>query len=207
MRSNRMAVPLALLVLASCQGNSNNAGSAAPAYAVLTERATANIPLLVGSNLLHLTPDKISDSTRISYSTESGLLTLREGVYRISGYSISSFGYLLSPEQEAAAYSAPGYAYLCNVETGGLQTLGTIQDPLNATMSSVDDVIAVADSMVLYLGHQNGDKVDGIFLGTFEEGLGTDHIFARLVVERTGDAPANTTTPAPAGTHACWPVA
>ena len=36
--------------------------------------------------------------------------------------------------------------------------------------------------------------------------FGTDHVFARLTVDRLGDAPAESPPPKPAGTHPCWPL-
>jgi hypothetical protein len=208
MRSSRLALPLAALLLASCDASADSTADAtgAPAYAVLTEQAKSNVPLKAGSNVRHMNSNLVSGEGSISYDSVSGFLTLRRGLYRLSGYSMSTFGYQLPPGSDSTFYSAPGYAYLCNVETGAIQTLGTIQDPLVSELSNVDDVVAVPDTLVLYLGHQNGEKVNGLWLGTYAEGLGTDHAFARLTVERLGDAPADAAPPKPAGAHPCWPL-
>lgn len=210
MRPNGIVFVLGCVALAACGSReaSSERPAGTPAYAVLTELGTRNLQMQPGSNVRIMKGAEISDPARIAYDTVTGILTLRHGLYRISGYSISTFGYERTPAQDSAAFSAPGYAYLCNVDAGGIQTLGSMQDPLYSLPSRVDDVVAVPEAARFYLGHQNGAKVGGIYLETFVPDIGTDHVFARLVVERMGDVPAGTTTK-PAQTssgHACWPL-
>jgi hypothetical protein len=82
-----------------------------------------------------------------------------------------------------------------------------MQDPMFSLPSHVDDVIAVPEATRFYLGHQNGDTIGGVYLQTYWPGYGTNHVFARLVVERLGDVPAGTPAPAPPpGEHPCWPL-
>ena len=202
----------ALAGLAACARGgatpARDAGAgAAPAYAVFTERGTRELFMQQGPNIRVMQDTAIRGAEHIGYNPSTGLVTLRRGVFRISGYSITTFGYKLTKAQQDSMHSEPGYAFFCNVDSRGMQTLGSMQDPILSNASHVDDVIAVPDTTRFYLGHQNGDTIRGVRLETYWEGLGTNHVFARLVVERLGDVPQGTTPPAPApGEHPCWPV-
>jgi hypothetical protein len=207
----RGAWVFALAGLAACaRGDAapaRDAAETAPAYAVLTELGTRNLLMRPGSNVRVMKTAQVSRPELIAYDTTSGVLTLRNGLYRLSGYSITTFGYKLTAAQQDSMRSEPGYAYLCNVDSRGVQTLGSMQDPMLSLPSHVDDVIAVPGSTRFYLGHQNGDIIQGVHLETYEAGYGTNHVFARLVVQRLGDVPAGVPPPAPpSGEHPCWPI-
>jgi hypothetical protein len=209
MRFAGVAFALASLALAACQPardpRHNPAG--APAYAVLTELGTSNLQMQRGSNVRVMKVAQVSGPEHIAYDTTTGILTLRRGVYRLDGYSITTFGYKLSAAQQDSMRSEPGYAYLCNVDSRGVQTLGSMQDPMLSFPSHVNDVIAVPGASRFYLGHQNGDTIQGVYLQTYWKGFGTNHVFARLLVQRLGDVRRGTPAPAPpAGEHPCWPV-
>ena len=209
MRCPGVAFALASAALAACGTERAPArdSAGAPAYAVLTELGTRNLLMRRGSNVRVMKMAQVSRPALIAYDTASGVLTLRDGVYRVSGYSITTFGYKLTAAQQDSMHSEPGYAYLCNVDSRGVQTLGSMQDPMLSLPSHVDDVIAVPGATRFYLGHQNGDTIQGVHLETYWEGFGTNHVFARLVVQRLGDVPAGTPPPAPPpGEHPCWPV-
>jgi|GEM_PF-5591811 len=209
MRLPGVAFVLALAVLAACRPEPAPARdpAGAPAYAVLTELGMGNLAMRRGSNVRVMKMAQVSRPDLIAYDTSSGVLTLRRGVYRIGGYSITTFGYKLTPAQEDSVRSEPGYAYLCNVDSRGVQTLGSMQDPMFSLPSHVDDVIAVPEASRFYLGHQNGDTISGVYLQTYWPGYGTNHVFARLVVQRLGDVKPGTPPPAPPpGEHPCWPV-
>jgi hypothetical protein len=47
----------------------------------------------------------------IEYEQDTGYVTLHPGIYRLDGWSLTSFGWQLSPAQQAETYSAPGYAF------------------------------------------------------------------------------------------------
>jgi hypothetical protein len=207
MRFPGAALALGLAALAACRPEpARDAG--APAYAVLTELGTSNLPMRAGSNVRVMKIARVSRPDLIAYDTATGVVTLRRGVYRLQGYSITTFGYKLTAPQKDSLRSEPGYAYLCNVDQGGVQTLGSMQDPMLSLPSLVDDVIAVPESSRFYLGHQNGDTIRGVLLQTYWPGYGTNHVFARLLVQRIGDVPAGTPPPAPlpGGEHPCWPL-
>jgi hypothetical protein len=209
MRCPGVAFVLSLVALAACRPESALARdpAGAPAYAVLTELGTRNRAMRPGVNVRVMKMAQVSRPDLISYDTSSGVLTLRRGVYRLDGISVTTFGYKLTAEQQDSTRSEPGYAYLCNVDSHGVQTLGSMQDPMFSLPSHVDDVIAVPEATRFYLGHQNGDTIGGVYLQTYWPGYGTNHVFARLVVERLGDVPAGTPAPAPPpGDHPCWPL-
>ena len=205
MKAFGAAFALAVLAVAACGPEPEPAG--VQPYAVLAERGTANLPMQRGSNVRMMRMATVRGPEHIAYDTATGMLTLRHGVFRVDGYSITTFGYDLTPQQQDSVHSAPGYALLCNVGSRGIQTLGSMQDPMFSLPSHVDDVIPVPDTAVFYLGHQNGDSISGVKLQTFIPGLGTDHVFARLLVQRLGDVPEGTPSPAPPpGEHPCWPA-
>jgi hypothetical protein len=206
MRFAGVAFALAALALAACDRDRPD-GDGAPAYAVFTELGMSNLPMQRGSNVRVMKVAQVSDPAHIAYDTTTGVLTLRRGVYRLDGYSITTFGYKLSAAQQDSMHSEPGYAYLCNVDSRGVQTLGSMQDPMLSLPSHVNDVIAVPGASRFYLGHQNGDTIQGVYLETYWEGFGTNHVFARLLVQRLGDVKPGTPAPAPpAGEHPCWPI-
>jgi hypothetical protein len=201
-----VAFALAAVALTACgpRPDPSRDPTRAPAYAVLTELGTDNRLMQRGSNVRVMKMARVSDAAHVAYDTATGLLTLRNGVYRVAGYSITTFGYELTPQQADSVRSLPGYAYLCNVDSRGVQTLGSMQDPMFSLPSHVDDVIEVPGTSVFYLGHQNGDSIAGVYLQTFKPGTGTNHVFARLVVQRLGDVKAGAPVPAPApGEHPC----
>jgi hypothetical protein len=209
MRCAGAAFALACVALAGCGRTEAPARDRAdaPAWAVLTELGTSNLAMRAGSNVRVMKMVSVSRPELIAYDTSAGVLTLRRGVYRLDGYSITTFGYQLSRAQQDSTRSEPGYAYLCNVDSRGVQTLGSMQDPQLSLPSHVNDVIAVPEVSRFYLGHQNGDSIRGVYLQTFAPSYGANHVFARLVVQRLGDVPPGTPAPAPpAGEHACWPV-
>ncbi|HKP75380.1 MAG TPA: hypothetical protein VJT67_07530, partial [Longimicrobiaceae bacterium] len=181
----------ALAALAACAPSEAEpvrvAEGPAPPYAVLTERGTRELFMQPGPNVRVMQDFKVRGPEHIGYDPATGVVTLTRGVFRISGYSITTFGYKLSQAQRDSMHSEPGYAYLCNIDSRGMQTLGSMQDPILSLPSHVDDVIAVPGTTRFYLGHQNGDTIQGVHLETYWEGLGTNHVFARLVVERLGD--------------------
>jgi hypothetical protein len=206
-------IPLAAIVaLAACdQASARTEGARPPprsatGYAVLTELGLSNLQMQPGSNIRHLRNASLHASDHVAYDTASGILTLRRGLFEIHGYSITTFGYKLTPAQDSAMYSAPGYAFLCNTDSAQIQTLGSMQDPLFSLPSHVDDVISVPGEAHFYFGHQNGAPVNGIYLETWEKALGIDHVFARLVITLIGDAQGTTPPYHSTSGYACWPV-
>lgn len=207
MRYAGLAFALASLALTGCAAEDDEDPDFPPPTAVLTELGTSNLAMRPGNNVRVMKVAQVSDSGHIAYDTATGVLTLRRGVYRLDGYSITTFGYQLTPAQEDSVRSEPGYAYLCNVGSGGVQTLGSMQDPMLSLPSHVDDVIAVPEAARFYLGHQNGDSIHGVYLQTFAPAYGANHVFARLLVQRLGDVKPGTPAPAPPpGEHPCWPI-
>jgi hypothetical protein len=72
------------------------------------------------------------------------------------------------------------------VDEKKIHTLGSMQDPMDSSASHVNDVLAVSKRTQFYLGHQNGEEVDGVYITTYDGAFTTsvNHVFARLVIER-----------------------
>jgi hypothetical protein len=181
-----LAVVLALL-LASCAGNTTERRI----WGAFTERGLTNVPMKSGTNVRIFNDANIDAQDDIKYDNTTGYLTLEAGNYRFDGWSLTSFGWQLTPEQQAAAFSAPGYAFVWNVDDNKIEILGSIQDPLYSPPSIINGVVRVPKTTRYYLGHQNGDKVTGISLEIYDPNIkmpdgsiSTNHAFAQLVVEK-----------------------
>lgn len=184
----RALVPLVvcLFVLTGC-GNM----SSPRLWGAFTERGLSNVPMKPGLNVRMFTDVNMDAHGYIKYDKASGHFTLEAGSYRIDGWSLTTFGFKLTPEQQAAAYSAPGYAFLWNVDKNDMEMLASVQDPLYSLPSNINGVLKVERTTQYYFGHQNGDKVDGISLQLFDPNIkkpdgtpSTNHVFAQLVIER-----------------------
>jgi hypothetical protein len=157
-----------------------------PPYGVYTEFGRAAVAAQPGTNVRRFNFINQQGGTSIFYDEASAVLALGPGTYRISGYSITTFGYDLTPEQQKKAFSAPGYAFLWNVDTNAMVITGSMQDPLYSLASHVDEILTVTQTTRFSFCHQNGNKVDGVMLDTYVPQIttSTNHVFARLVVER-----------------------
>ncbi len=178
---------LIALTGAACSGQEPHR----PAWAALTERGLGDIALKPGSNVRVFNEVDLENRDFIAYDQSTGYLTLQPGTYRCDGWSLTTFGYELTPEQRAARFSAPGYAFFYNLDTERIEILGSMQDPLDSQPSIIDGVIRVQETTRYYLAHQNGKNVDGVSLQIFEPDVrmpdgspSTNHAFAQLVVER-----------------------
>lgn len=183
-------LPLLIASIIALTGCSPPA-AAPPAWASLTERGLGNVAVRPGANVRIFNDVDLGDQADITYDESNGYLTLQPGTYRFDGWSLTTFGYELTPQQSAAKFSAPGYAFLWNVEAGEIALLGSMQDPLDGQPSIIDGVLEVTGTTRFYLAHQNGKNVDDIWLQVFEPearapdgSSSTSHAFAQLVVER-----------------------
>lgn len=156
------------------------------AFGVFTEFGTSALAMKAGDNVRVFNTVTAEGRGFISYDQGTGTLTLAAGTYKIDGYSITTFGYMLTAEQQATVRSLPGYAYFYNLDDKSVVIRGSMQDPMYSFPSHVNDVITVLKTTRFYLGHQNGNDVAGVMLETYDPGFGTNHVFARLVVERLG---------------------
>jgi len=183
---------LLVVVLALAVAGCGTGVTAPPrAWAAFTERGLSNIPMRPGINVRVFNDVTLDALDYIKYEKTTGYFTLEPGIYRIDGWSLTTFGLKLTPEQQAAAYSAPGYAFLWNVAKNDMEILASLQDPLNSAPSIINGVVRVQKTTQYYFGHQNGDKVDGISLQLFDPNIkkpdgtpSTNHAFAQLVIER-----------------------
>ncbi|ORB88515.1 hypothetical protein B1T49_03620 [Mycobacterium persicum] len=180
-----LAVAVALAVTAC------GAASHPRLWGAFTERGLANVPMKPGVNVRVFNDVNLDAHGYIKYDKSNGYLTLHPGTYRIDGWSLTSFGFKLTPEQQAAAYSAPGYAFFWNVDQKKMEILGSLQDPRYSQQSIINGVLTIRKTTNYFVGHQNGDKVDGISLQLYDPNIkmpdgqvSTNHAFAQLVVER-----------------------
>lgn len=179
-------------LLASCQSVPRpvvllpEPGGSRGAYVVYTELGKSQVAMKPGSNVRLFNSVHGDGGPFIVYDPSTGILTLAPGTYRINGYSITTFGYLLTKEQQSAVRSVPGYAYLFNVDDNSVTALGSMQDAMFSQASHVNDILTVSRPTRFYLGHQNGVDVAGVLLQAYDASVTTsiNHVFARLVVER-----------------------
>jgi hypothetical protein len=196
LKTRSAALVLTMLLLASCQSapqsgpqsdpRSLEPGEGRGAYVVYTELGKSQVAMKPGSNVRVFNSVHGDGGTFIVYDPATGILTLAPGTYRINGYSIKTFGYLLTKEQQSAVRSVPGYAYLWSVDDNSVAVLGSMQDAMFSQASHVNDIVTVSKPTSFYLGHQNGVNVAGVLLQAYDAAVttSTDHVFARLVVER-----------------------
>lgn len=173
----RVLLP-AVVVLFALTGCGNT--SAPRLWGAFTERGVSNMPMKPGRNVRMFTDVNLDAHGYIKYDKASGRLTLEPGSYRVDGWSLTTFGFMLTPEQQAAAHSAPGNAFLWNVDKNDVEILASVADALYSSPSTINGVIKVERTTQYYFGHQNGDQVDGIRLET----PAADRAFAQLVIER-----------------------
>src|SRR5262249_2957061 len=114
----RVGLVLPALAFVSCQSAPQSGpvlpepGGGRGAYVVYTELGKSQVAMKPGSNVRVFNSVHGDGGTFIRYDPATGILTLAPGTYRINGYSITTFGYLLTKEQQSAVRSVPGYAYL-----------------------------------------------------------------------------------------------
>lgn len=188
MRRRLLPFVIALaLVVAGCA----NGATQSRVWGAFTERGLSNIPLKPGLNARIFNDFNLDEQQYIKYDKATGYFTLQAGTYRIDGWSLTTFGWRLTPEQQAAAYSAPGYAFLWNVDKNDMEILASLQDPLYSLPSVINGVLKVQKTTKYYFGHQNGDKVNRISLQLYDPNIkmpngnpSTNHAFAQLVIER-----------------------
>jgi hypothetical protein len=158
---------------------------ASHAYGSFTERGLKNIAMQSGTNVRIFNDVTLPVQDFIKYDETTGYLTLAPGTYRLDGWSLTTFGWDLTPAQQAATYSAPGYAFLWNVDEKKMQALGSLQDPMYSIPSNVHAVVEVSKPTRFYLAHQNGNKVAFISMQLFDPSIklpdgsvSTSHAFA-----------------------------
>jgi hypothetical protein len=184
---------LPLLLVMACALAGCDAGSVTQQriWGSFTERGFSNVPMKPGINVRIFNDVSLDTQDYINYDKTTGYLTLAPGNYRVDGWSLTTFGFRLTPEQQAAAYSAPGYAFLWNVDKNDMEILASVQDPLYSLPSVINGVVQVHKTTSYFFGHQNGDKVNGISMQIYDPNIkkpdgtpSTNHAFAQLVVER-----------------------
>jgi hypothetical protein len=141
---------------------------------------TAWVPMKGGTN--PRTYNHWRTASGISLGSDTATITLAPGTYRVTGMSITTFGY---GDGTVTPYESPGYAFLMQVPADTIVILGSMQDPMYSMPSLVDGVVTVVDTTRYVFAHQNGDSIPGIYL---ETGHKLDprggHLVARLVIQK-----------------------
>lgn len=154
-------------------------------YVVLVELGKKEVVMQPNTNIRMFNTNELHGGESITYDEATGTLTLLPGTYRVDAYSISTFGYMLTKDQAKNVRSLPGYAFLWNVDEKKMAVLGSMQDPMYAMASHVNDVLEVPKKSQFYLGHQNGAEVDGLYVETYDPNVkSTNHVFARMIVQK-----------------------
>ena len=161
------------------------------AFVVLEDWAGVNnVPMDTGTNVRHF--NKIFGTLEGVKVVGDSALQLSAGTYRLSGFSITTFGYTTGQK----VFAAPGYAFVLRTDTTtpSIAILGSMQDAQYSAPSFVDGLFTIESGTHTYeLGHQQGStkaQVAGIFL---DMGQPPDphhqggHLFARLVVQRLAE--------------------
>ncbi|WP_235065737.1 hypothetical protein [Mycobacterium sp. 012931] len=112
-------------------------------WGAFTERGLSNMPMKPGMNVRVFNDVNMDAHGYIKYDKSNGRLTLQPGTYRIDGWSLTLFGFQLTPQQQAATYSAPGYAFFWNADEKKAEILGSLQDPLYAQKSIINGILTV----------------------------------------------------------------
>src|SRR5262245_24108999 len=134
--SVRRRLLLVVVLTLALVGCGTGATSPPRAWAAFTERGLSNIPMKPGLDVRIFNDVTLDAQDYIKYEKSTGYITLEPGIYRIDGWSLTTFGWRLTPEQQAAAYSAPGYAFLWNVDKNDMEVLASLQDPLTRRRAS-----------------------------------------------------------------------
>src|SRR6266566_3803274 len=84
-------------------------------FGAFTEKGLSNVAMQSGTNVRIFNDVNLDAADGfIEYDKSNGYVTLRPGAYRLDGWSLTTFGWQLSAAQQAATYSAPGYAFFWN---------------------------------------------------------------------------------------------
>jgi hypothetical protein len=180
-----------VIVLALAEAGCSAGGTNQRIWGSFTERGLSNVPMKPGTNVRVFNDVSLDTQDYIKYDKATGYFTLAPGTYRLDGWSLTTFGWELTPEQQAAAFSAPGYAFLWNVDENKIESLASLQDPLYSLPSNMNTVIKVQKTTQYFFGHQNGNQVNGVSLQLYDPAIklpdgsiSTSHAFAQLVIER-----------------------
>lgn len=125
-------------------------------WGAFTERGLSNMPMKPGMNARVFNDVNMDAHGYIKYDKSNGR---QPGTYRIDGWSLTLFGFQLTPQRQAATYSAPGYALFWNADEKKVEILGSLHDPLYAQKSIINGILTVRKTTNYYFGHQNGIKL------------------------------------------------
>lgn len=181
-------------------GCSRSDEPAARDFAVYAEYSLSSKPMVAGWNTRIFNKREVEEGKNISLDDQTGVVTLKPGVYRISAMSLVNYADPANPTIIPTTLSPPaGYARLrylkdelapdtvptaevINVSNAKALSVGTGSDA-NALPSFMDSFLKVTAEAKLVVEHQVGDDVKGLYLQV-NENNSVWHINARITIER-----------------------
>jgi hypothetical protein len=199
---SRPIVSLALVValIASVAACSRDQDAPAADYAVYAEYSLTNKPMVAGWNTRVFNKREVEEGDHISLDDQTGVVTLKEGLYRITAMSLVNYYDTANPIIIPTSLTPPaGYARLRYLEdalppdvvptievidasNAKALSVGTGSDA-NALPSFMETFVRVDDEAKLVVEHQVGDDVKGLYLQANANGS-IWHINARISIQR-----------------------
>ncbi|QIB35795.1 hypothetical protein [Ancylobacter pratisalsi] len=182
------ALGLVLLAVMSAL-SSGAAGALAADYAVYEEHSPETKPMQPGANLRALNRVITQMGDAIHLDTETGIVSLKAGTYRISGVSVLTyFDAQADTDGRVSAQARPNASYAMLLHPGSASrdveplALGTVSTA-NMDPSLLDAILTFDADTQIVLMHQAGRDVGGIYLQVYVDGS-DKHVMARLVIQK-----------------------
>jgi hypothetical protein len=171
-----------------------------PDYAVYAEYSLSNKPMVAGWNTRVFNKREVENGKNISLDDQTGVVTLKPGLYRITAMSLVNYADSANPTIIPTTLTPPaGYARLrylkdelpadvvptadvINASNAKALSVGTGSDA-NALPSFMDTFLKVDDEAKLVVEHQVGEDVKGLYLQV-NENNSVWHINARISIQR-----------------------
>jgi hypothetical protein len=169
-------------------------------YAVYAEYSLSSKPMVAGWNTRVFNKREVEDGKNISLDDQTGVVTLKPGLYRITAMSLVNYADPANPTIIPTTLTPPaGYARLryladalppdtvptvdvINTSNAKALSVGTGSDA-NALPSFMDTFLKVTDEAKLVVEHQVGEDVKGLYLQV-NENDSVWHINARITIQR-----------------------
>jgi hypothetical protein len=192
-----VALIASVAAVAAC---SRTQDSPAPDYAVYAEYSLSNKPMVAGWNTRVFNKREIEEGKNISLDDQTGVVTLKPGLYHITAMSLVNYADPANPTIIPTTLTPPaGYARLrhvkdelpadvvptsdvINASNAKALSVGTGSDA-NALPSFMDTFLKVEDEARLVVEHQVGEDVKGLYLQV-NENDSVWHINARISIQR-----------------------
>ncbi|SHL68364.1 hypothetical protein SAMN05444272_1210 [Roseibium suaedae] len=187
-RASCRSFGLALVVALSGLGLTTTISHSAD-YAVYEEHSPETKPMQPGGNLRTLNRVITQTGDAIHLDTETGIVSLKAGTYRISGVSVVTyFDAKADTDGRVSAAARPNASYAMLLHPGKASrdveplALGTVATA-NMVPSLVDTLLTFDQDTQIVLMHQAGRDVEGIYLEVYVDNS-DKHVMARLVIQK-----------------------